>query len=39
MAASETLREAVAMLEVCGSVWRGRRALAALNRLQRVSNG
>ncbi|HEY3239715.1 MAG TPA: AAA family ATPase [Acidimicrobiia bacterium] len=34
-AARETLQEAVAMLEECGSVWRGSRALAALNRLQR----
>lgn len=39
VAARETLQEAVAMLEVCGSVWRGRRALGALNRLQRASNG
>jgi class 3 adenylate cyclase/tetratricopeptide (TPR) repeat protein len=38
-AARESLEDAVATLEVCGAVWRGRRALHALERLQRVSNG
>jgi tetratricopeptide (TPR) repeat protein len=38
-AARQTLNEAVAMLEACGSVWRGRRALDALCRLEKVANG
>jgi hypothetical protein len=37
--AGETLQEAVATLEECGAVWRGRRARDALNRLEQAANG
>jgi tetratricopeptide (TPR) repeat protein len=37
--AGEALQEAVATLETCGAVWRGRRARDALYRLEKVANG
>jgi class 3 adenylate cyclase/tetratricopeptide (TPR) repeat protein len=37
--AGETLHEAVATLEQCGAVWRGRRARDALYTLEKVANG